>query len=120
MGTKIKFYTFPSTSSFMITAGGSTCPSVSGNLESADVCEELADVCEEAKMQELTRAMIYLLVATTLLMKSVILMVTTDVVPSPSFQLSTILPPIPTKVTVIIIVVRIAKFGILCPSFGPQ
>ena len=40
-----------------------------------------------------------LLFATTLLMKSAILMVATDVVPSPSFQLSRIWPPIPYKVT---------------------
>ena len=49
-------------------------------------------------------------------MKSAILRVTTDVVPSPSFQLSIILPPIPTKVTLIIIMVGMAKFGILVPS----
>ena len=41
---------------------------------------------------------IYLLVATTLLMKSAILMVTTDVVSSPAPQLSRIWPPIPFKV----------------------
>ena len=41
----------------------------------------------------------HLLFATTLLMKSAILMVATDVVPSPSFQLSRIWPPIPYKVT---------------------
>ena len=62
--------------------------------------------------------LIYLLVATTLLMKSAILMVTADVVPSPSFQSSFIWPPIPDKVTLMVINVGIAKFGILGPSLG--
>ena len=62
--------------------------------------------------------LIYLLVATTLLMKSAILMVTADVVPSPSFQSSFIWPPIPDKVTLMVINVGIEKFGILSPSLG--
>ena len=62
--------------------------------------------------------LIYLLVATTLLMKSAILMVTADVVPSPSFQSSFIWPPIPDKVTLMVIMVGIAKVGILDPSLG--
>ena len=53
-----------------------------------------------------------------MLMKSAILMVTADVVPSPSFQSSFIWPPIPDKVTLMVIMVGIAKVGILDPSLG--
>ena len=57
----------------------------------------------------------HLLFATTLLMKSAILMVATDVVPSPSFQLSRIWPPIPYKVTMKSISIHII-YIIFCKS----
>ena len=96
----LAFPTFPSTSSFMITAGGSPSSFPCGSL---DKCWKLVWVCWKAfdphfGEHDADDGTIYLLVATTLLMKSAILMVTTDVVSSPAPQLSRIWPPIPFKV----------------------
>ena len=69
----------------------------SGQVRSGQETEMHVVTCMQTRV-------IYLLVATTSLMNSAILMVTTDVVPSPSFQLSIILPPIPFKVAKIMII----------------
>ena len=89
--------TFPSTSSFMITAGGTPSSFSSGILDKFD----LRGVNKKGPTFLLITT-IYLLVATTLLMKSAILIVATDVVSSPAPQLSRICPPIPSEVKVMI------------------
>ena len=87
--------TFPSTSSFIITAGGSSSPFPFGILD-----KSWQSVGLKRREVGVNVAERHLLAATTLLMKSAILVVTTDVVPSSA--LSRICPPIPSKVRVVL------------------